>query len=340
MAFYYFGKLPTELQIKIWWCALLAESQERVVLLHDRHVVPRRPLISPLLATNKLCREEGLRLYTLSLEVVGIPVTEVPCPAPSRSAVNHEQRVMRDELKKHLSNLSKYQRRGTLYLNPTHDTFIKGLDFAPQYVRLRNAGLHFDMAYRESDTMLGHSRGENGELPVRPITTCLDEQACRRIEQLVVAEQGRDGSAQQGTVIRPFAQNGGSVPDFRSIVYMRAYADEIWERRTFSGCREFRHLWVAPHLEGLGVLLEGTAGCAWALLTRELAESAGGGGGGGGDRSRLNIRPWTAVEQPLFSGVAGAWVYDVAEAERSGQPSCRLSSRLSMRVRGGYYLLP
>ncbi|KAK8112539.1 hypothetical protein PG984_013065 [Apiospora sp. TS-2023a] len=52
MYFPYFSKLPPELQIEVWRYALLAESQDRVVLLHDTHVIPRPSLISPFLSVD------------------------------------------------------------------------------------------------------------------------------------------------------------------------------------------------------------------------------------------------------------------------------------------------
>ncbi|KAK7964382.1 hypothetical protein PG988_011356 [Apiospora saccharicola] len=326
MTFHYFCKLPKELQVEIWRYALLAESQERVVLLHDYHVVPRRQLISPLLSTNQTCRDEALRFYTFSLQVVDVPIIAKPSPqCVLPYSLSQKHILMKCELMHRLLNLPNYAPRGTLRLSLTHDTFIKGLDFSPQYF-----GPYGTEPTTSNDTnhtpnaMGGSGSGVNGKLQFRPITKCLDREACRRIVNLVVAEQGHDGSAQHGTTQNPWS----SFMDLPWVKYSRKHADGLWKRSTFSGCRTFQHLWVAPRPDGSGLVLENATGCAW-TLARELEETSGGG------RGLLNIRSWTAVEErDETSGEVESRVYDVDEAGRSGLPSYRLSKRSSVVMRG------
>ncbi|KAK8112540.1 hypothetical protein PG984_013066 [Apiospora sp. TS-2023a] len=325
MTFYYFCKLPKELQIDIWRHVLLAESRERVVLLHNHHVVLRRQLLSPLLSTNKLSRDEALLFYTLSLQVVDIPIIATPYPQwMIQGSVNFQQSLISTVFSVCFFNLPNYAPRGKLYLSPTHDTFIKGLDFSPQYVGpYGTEPTTYNDTNRKPNAMGGRGIGANGKLPVRPITQSLDREACRRIVNLVVAEQGQYGSAQHGTTQTPWS----SLLDLPWVKYSRKDADHLWKRDTFSGCRTFQHLWVAPRPDGSGRVLENATGCAW-TLARELEETSGGG------RGLLNIRSWTAVgERDGTSGELESLVYDVDEAERSGLPSYRLPISSSVVTR-------
>ncbi|KAK7912005.1 hypothetical protein PG985_014486 [Apiospora marii] len=125
MAFTRFSDLPPELQVIVWKFALLAESQDRVVLLHrTNYIIPQRHLISPFLRTCSISRDEALRFYTVALEVKEFPLLPQPIPLD-----NAERKVQYG-----LTRMHMLPRRGNIYLNPNHDTFITGLSFTMHFV--------------------------------------------------------------------------------------------------------------------------------------------------------------------------------------------------------------
>lgn len=65
--------------------------------------------------------------------------------------------------------------RGTIYLNPIHDKFIIGLDFAPQYAR-------------KSLTHSGGGKPLTERVPSRPVTESLSIETCQELERVVLAE--------------------------------------------------------------------------------------------------------------------------------------------------------
>ncbi|KAK7995808.1 hypothetical protein PG991_015275 [Apiospora marii] len=328
MAFRNFRILPPEVKIEVWRFALLAESQERVVLLHNRHVVPRRQLISPLLSTNKLSRDIALEFLTLSIPVADVPIAEVPFATRYMCRMSDQMQIS-IVFQEQVANLASYDRRGVLYLSPAHDTFITGLNFSPQFVRLQGAGAKFEAggdeydAYHEPTIIHNSNSNKKRKLRFRPITDRLDDQTCRRVENLVLAEQGVVGPEQRGAAAGPpWRRNYSRQRDVPWVSYRPAIADRLWQRPVFSGCSTFQHLWVAPAPGVLRGTLDEAAACAW-TLARELGKNNA---GGGGDRGSLNIRSWTAGEvkvepRPFFSTKdTETRVYDVEEAERTVPP--------------------
>ncbi|KAI1325907.1 hypothetical protein F5Y16DRAFT_400934 [Xylariaceae sp. FL0255] len=71
-----FGELPTELRIMIWDLAVLAEAQERVIIIQGVNACSRpayatvtKNLLSPFLVINSESRERALRVYTYPINV-------------------------------------------------------------------------------------------------------------------------------------------------------------------------------------------------------------------------------------------------------------------------------
>ncbi|KAK7964383.1 hypothetical protein PG996_007926 [Apiospora saccharicola] len=293
MYFPYFSKLPLELRIEIWRYALLAESQDRVVLLHDTHVIPRPSLINPLLAVDRTSRKEALRFYPVALKVVDLPKFVAPLyfkPTTSVLCSMARQARMLMAFERRLDDLVPVSRsEGTIYLNPTHDTFIVGLDFAPLYAK-------------RSLTHFGSGSRSDRRVPTRPIAESLDlETTCREIRKVVLAEWDGHGDYHPSMEANTITEYAGAL------------AERLWDRATFSGCTTFQHLWLGDHTEEWGMpprlrptseRLDGGVECARQLMR----------GDGRGERSRLDIRSWTPVKKRDGSAVVVSRVYSPGEA--------------------------
>ncbi|KAK7959554.1 uncharacterized protein PG986_004408 [Apiospora aurea] len=300
MAFAKFPELPTELQLYVWQCALLAESQDRLVLVHrTNHIIPQSHLCSPYLSTSRLSRIEALRFYRVPLKVGVLPLV----PPMVRERVR-EYSVSQDVLgrrpsgsgRNFLHTLSRAKHRGTVYLNPTHDTFIIGLCFI----------MHFMTAF-PSGPMLGErypdfvAVGTNRNRPlVRLFAGALPLAACREVRNLVLAQRGTSNRTDRYLITGvPSSRPGEPVLTLLRSICLWPRAERAWRRFFFSGCTDFRHLWVqVPREErcygrvfgnDAEYMLSGPEACAWALF-RDLQEH-------GGSRRRLDIRTWPVEER-------------------------------------------
>ncbi|KAK7995555.1 hypothetical protein PG990_014328 [Apiospora arundinis] len=321
MCFPKFSELPTELQLEIWRFAMAAESQDRVVLLHDTHVVPRRQLCSPFLAVNSTSRDEARRRYTVALEVVnmhrfaddggegggggGVPGTLAESYRAVRSRFGLR---LADAFGPLYRPRTREESAGVLYLSPHHDTFVLGLDFASLY----------DLAQRARGRPLRRRTPPppNARTSQRPslvggntsryITESLPAEACEQIRNTVLAEQKRPGFEDW------LVQNGG---------YTDQQAERLWRTRTFPGAEKGKHLWVEPslmrpltwgldwELRASGVaMLEALENTRRRDRDRQDIDSKNDSSNnnnddecsGGGELGRLNIRQWYKTPGPVL----------------------------------------
>lgn len=287
MDFPYFTKLPLELQIEVWRHALHAESQERVVLLHDTHVIPRPSLISPFLSVDRISRIEALRFYPVALKVVDLPkfvAPSLPKTGPRRLRYVLRQERMLSKFERRLDGLVPHlASRGTVRLSPARDTFIIGLDFAPQYAK-------------KTLTHLSRGPGDDGGRPGRPIAERLDRPtAAQAIRHAVLAEWDRYGGW------RPHVDVEAE--------YAREAAERLWDRATFGGCTTFQHLWLWERGPAGGLRMLGD----YAACARHLMRVLDDPGNARGERGRLDIRSWTPVEGRDGSGLVVSRVYGPEE---------------------------
>ncbi|KAK8079261.1 hypothetical protein PG994_003068 [Apiospora phragmitis] len=290
MDFSRFGKLPLELQIEVWKLAILAESQGRVVPLHGKHVVPRRSLLSPFLSTARASRTEARRFYTVALRVAKIPLF-APSVEYDSSAAHERTRL---DFERHLAHLLPISAaRGVLYLSPTHDTFVTGLDFAPLYAT--------EFPYPRGNS------GFRGLRPVRPITERLDAQTCREVQTVVLAEWDRQGRFQRASTVAE---------------YSKKCAERLWNWSTFSGCTAFQHLWVDDRRRYHGRPMCDAAAAARNLMMHlhESYLNAGRGDGHVSGCGRLDIRSWVTVDKSDPCKVVANTVYSSEEAEGHAMP--------------------
>ncbi|KAK8029957.1 hypothetical protein PG993_011248 [Apiospora rasikravindrae] len=306
MSFVKFSQFPAELQVEVWQYALLAESQDRLVLLHRTyHVIPQKHLSSPYLSTSRLSRSEALRFYTVALSVGEIPLV----PPMLRERVR-EYSMSQDALgnrpfssgRNFLHSRTRAKRRGTVYLNPTHDTFVIGLCFS----------MHYATAFASSPSSDSHPRviAEGGKQS-RPLGRLyggsLPLTACREVRNLVLAQRGTS-DLQERSSIDPVSSTrpGKAALTLVRSIYFRPRAEFVWQRSVFSACTDFRHLWVqVPREErcygrvfgsDAKYKLSGPEACAWTLF-HDLQEN-------GGSRRRWDIRTWHVNEKHSLPYVA------------------------------------
>ncbi|KAK8062389.1 hypothetical protein PG997_014486 [Apiospora hydei] len=300
MTFAKFPELPTELQLYVWQCALLAESQDRLVLVHrTNHIIPQSHLCSPYLSTSRLSRIEALRFYTVPLKVGVLPLVppmvreRVRQYSVSQDVLGHRPR---GSGRHYLHSLCRAQRRGTVYLNPTHDTFIIGLCFIMHFAAAFSSGAMLGERYPEFVAV-----GTNRNRPLgRLFAGALPLAACREVRNLVLAQRGIRNRKDRGLIAAvPSSRPGEPVLTLVRSIYLRPRAEVTWKRSFFSGCTDFRHLWVqVPREErcygrvfgkDAEYKLSGPEACAWALF-QDLQEH-------GGSRHRLDIRTWPVKER-------------------------------------------
>lgn len=265
MAFSCFARLPIELQAEVWHHALLAESQDRVVLLNvSNHAIPQRHLASPFLSAVWLSRHEALHFYTVALEVRDVPLFRPPFGDDCRSIL---RTPTISAFNQSLAQMHEFERRGTVYLNHDHDTFITGLDFMMHYATTSGIGN-----------------------AARPITEILPPAACQQVRHLVVAQRVLEYNCPGGVTLEG-REDRPNEPDLwlQDAVYSQAQAEELWDRSTFNGCTTFQHTWVSIEREERGFgdgfgsqdyLLPGPEACAWYLMG--LMDETGAAGAGAG----------------------------------------------------------
>ncbi|KAK8030113.1 hypothetical protein PG993_011404 [Apiospora rasikravindrae] len=265
-----FTRLPLELQIEVWQHALLADSKERLVPLHGRHVVPHRGLASPFLAVNAVSRAEARRFYTVAVPVRDLPLFDAaaPCFAWRRAA--------------------RVRDAGVVYLDPVRDMFVTGLDFAPQFAE---KPLTPQQVHDENDGS-GDAEEEVKIFTVRPITEALPAQTCREIQNVVLAGWDATGEYQRETEV---------------VEYSKRVAERLWNRSIFSGSRTWRHLWMGKRHDKqkdpcplyrlvAGEKLSKEASCARVLMLLLKQQEKG---EDGEQRGRLGsaIETWTVMER-------------------------------------------
>ncbi|KAK7995807.1 hypothetical protein PG991_015274 [Apiospora marii] len=279
MDFSYFTKMPMELQVEVWRHALHEEAKQRVVLLHDTHVIPRPSLISPLLSVDRMSRIEALRFYPVALKVVDLPKFVAPSfPREGPFGLRHRVRQQRMSLmfERRLDDLVPHSAsRGTVRLSPAHDTFIIGLDFAPQYARK-------SLTHPASD----YSDRDDGGKPSRPITQSLLDcgSTVGEIQKVVLAEWDK------------YARGRPECEVTVESEYALETAEASWNRAVFAGCATFQHLWLwGRGLHGSTRMLGDQASCARTIL--RVLDDDRDGNNDRGERGRLDIRSWTPVQK-------------------------------------------
>ncbi|KAK6836665.1 hypothetical protein PG990_014134 [Apiospora arundinis] len=277
MAFPHFKLMPEELQVEVWRWALLAESQDRVVLLHDTHIIPTKHLVSPFFATDHISRDEAQKFYDTVLpvrEVPLIPIRTGSYPdwyAAARSAGGLFN-IGPDYLSTALSHISTLEERGSVYLNPTYDTFIAGLDFRLHYATEVNP----TWKDAEGDTIMPDADAYE-KVVSRPITEELTKKACLQVQNLVLAERGHHVMDWVPPRLLTYYRVEGSSIYLEPATYTSPQAERIWNRSTFRNCTTFQHMWLFPPLSergfgyGFGLrrydyTLTGSSACARALL--------------------------------------------------------------------------
>ncbi|KAK8079069.1 hypothetical protein PG994_002876 [Apiospora phragmitis] len=288
--------MPTELQIEVWQYALLAESQDRVVLLHsDDHVIPLRHLNSPFLSTTALSRTQARRFYTVALQVRDVPLVPMTKHYINLNTINQE--VQWQPEYNCFIQIHSYRRRGTVYLNPTYDTFITGLDFTMHYAKMPSEAAD-----------------------VRPMAEVLPDRACKQVRNLVLAQRSFQHRDKVGITVRLPAFDGQvGVPDLvlEHTIYSRVDAERRWRRTLFSSCTTFQHLCVGIQRHEIcfgdpsegedRYTLRGPSACAWALLG-ELPLI-------GGRRSEMAICEWRLEENKVAQLGARTWHDYVADPD-------------------------
>ncbi|KAK7959819.1 uncharacterized protein PG986_004673 [Apiospora aurea] len=327
-----FAKLPLELQIKVWRHALQAESQERVVPLHDRHVVPHRRLASPFLSVNRVSRAEARRFYTVAVPVRALPLFVAPpgtgrvFPARGHPLMPSGPKRVRLAFKSHLGEvLPGSEARGVVFLDPVRDVFVTGLDFAPLFAeKALNARQQVSSGGDGSsdDDEEEEDGDEMRRVPaVRPITEAIPVQTCREIQNVVLAEWDATGECQHELTV---------------VEYSEQAAERAWSRDVFSGFGPYQHLWLgvrredgrdnrSPHYRTVAdERLGNEASCAMLLMLQLQEERRGSDEGQQrqgqhGARSRLGIETWTVMERSNGGPTSVAnRAYDVEDPEASG----------------------
>ncbi|KAI1074422.1 hypothetical protein F5B20DRAFT_596131 [Whalleya microplaca] len=107
--FFLFRHLPTELRWKIWECALLAETERRMVpqMLSSYEIMPTPRLVSSLMEVNRESRKKAKKFYS----------TRLPVYRYTRPRRNGGTRYTG-------------RGKGTLYLNLERDTIVCGFNTA------------------------------------------------------------------------------------------------------------------------------------------------------------------------------------------------------------------
>ncbi|KAK7912184.1 hypothetical protein PG985_014665 [Apiospora marii] len=220
--------LPGELREMIWKATLEVEAKSRVVPLHGLHAIPRKQLVSPLLSACRESRWYALQFYSLRLRVYEFPKVQfdrLACyfhyggqryePIPDSFVL----RQARTDAFYRLGAIVTDQRQaGTLYLNPRHETFLRGPDFTDHF-------LH--------DTYWSAGLGQQG--PMTYVTARMGEAAGYEVRNLVVAEP-------RSEVTQTIA--GSSVLYGKEVTaYHRDQANTYWSKPHFPYAKGWLHCW-------------------------------------------------------------------------------------------------
>ncbi|KAI1501033.1 hypothetical protein F5X99DRAFT_428992 [Biscogniauxia marginata] len=162
----------------IWEFALLEESSNRLVLLHEIQVIPLKRLVSPFLMVNVESRYHARAFYNVAVSVHAIrPPGENQTrshPPRLRLPILNEFRDPTGEIVGDFGD-DEAGNKGLLYLSPQYDTFVAGKDFCTcnrhvSYTRARHR-------YRvKMDTSF------NGT------TAPLSRDACRAVSRLLLVQ--------------------------------------------------------------------------------------------------------------------------------------------------------
>ncbi|KAK8062226.1 hypothetical protein PG997_014323 [Apiospora hydei] len=330
-----FAKLPLELQIEIWRHALHAESCERVVPLHGKHVVPHRRLASPFLSVNRASRAEARRFYTVAVPVRALPLFVAPPSSPAGTGTGHgfpasgRPLMLSGHERVHLAFeghigevLPGSESRGVVFLDPVRDVFVTGLDFTPLFAEEALPQLQVPGGINGNVDSGDEDEDEMKRVPaVRPITEALPAQTCREIQNVVLAEWDATGEYQHELTV---------------VEYSEQAAERVWRRDTFSGFGSYQHLWLGVRRENgrnnpspyycavKDECLGNEASCAM-LLMLQLQEAKRGERcqerqqQHGGEHSRLGVETWTVLERSNGGSTSVAnRPYDVEDPETSG----------------------
>ena len=166
------------------------------------------------------------------------------------------------------------------------------------------------------------------EVTGRYITETLPPEACRQVQNLILAERGHQLTEHCGLGSRNIRVRLGTRGNFllrvEPATYTMAEAKDVWNRTTFSHCTTFQHLWLyIPPEErcfgnefGIGSnWVRSRSACAWAMQQLQKC---------GFSRRRLPVRNWpivtienkSQVSEPKSEGCFKPTVMRVATIDR------------------------